>query len=152
MPDDEQLIALLHQREELGRHGETITPQELCVECPQMLGDVQRALTKLERIDTWLSVTSAECAALQADSSLREGPDSEIDPQQTRPPQSVRSPVRCRILEPCRSVFTHHHQAEASAHLGPLMTSNCVPKSSVARSPALALGALRIVRPRLKLT
>jgi serine/threonine protein kinase len=54
VPHDDRLIELVASWEERREHGEDVTPEEVCMDCPDRVEDVKRAIAKLEGINACL--------------------------------------------------------------------------------------------------
>jgi serine/threonine protein kinase/tetratricopeptide (TPR) repeat protein len=57
MAHDDWLVELLRRREEYGNRGHAPSPEELCADCPELLGELKQALRKLERVEAFLDLT-----------------------------------------------------------------------------------------------
>lgn len=100
MVDNTRLSELLSRWEQLGKDGRSVTPEEMCHDCPDLLPEFKQHVAKLQAMDSFLG-QSALPQTVDDASTLHVGSAPVISPDLERGPHNQMA--RSRSAEAMRA-------------------------------------------------
>src|SRR6516164_564936 len=86
-PIENQLLDLLERWDEARRAGSEITPEALCVGCPELVDELRRRIVALESFSTFMAASGS------GETTSRVGTSSEGDHEDGHTPSPVLEPA-----------------------------------------------------------
>ena len=92
MSREEQLDELLERWEESTERGETITPEELCRECPELIAELRKQIDDLESMNQLLNLSEEPTDQEEPNNGRDTLEDSEINDEHLAAPIALKQP------------------------------------------------------------